>query len=198
MAKYPGPFFAKFSAWPAFYHTLGGDRHIWIWQCHQLYGPVFRYRPDGVLFNFPSAQRTIYESKANVQKGKFYAIWTRKADAINTWASINKTDHARKRRILNAAFSDRALKSAEPFIIRHVDRWCQRLLEGSEKDKGWSQPKNMADWSDYLVFDILGDLCYGRSFDTKEPGDSNLKLVPKFIHDYVTFMYPVRVADLRR
>ncbi|KAL9039352.1 MAG: hypothetical protein Q9214_004912 [Letrouitia sp. 1 TL-2023] len=60
-----------------------------------------------------------------------------------------------------------------------------------EKEKGWSQPKNMADWSDYLVFDILGDLCYGRSFDTKEPGDNNLKLVPKFIHDYVNTMYPI-------
>lgn len=38
LAKYPGPFFAKISAWPNFYHSLGGDRHIWLWQCHQIYG----------------------------------------------------------------------------------------------------------------------------------------------------------------
>lgn len=38
LAKYPGPFFAKISSWPNFYHTLGGDRHIWLWRCHQIYG----------------------------------------------------------------------------------------------------------------------------------------------------------------
>lgn len=89
------------------YHTARGDRHIWIWQCHQIYGPYFRDSPNGVLFNSPSAQRTIYDAKANVKKGKYYAMWPLNSDSINTWAITDRVKHARKRRILNAAFSDK-------------------------------------------------------------------------------------------
>lgn len=38
LAKYPGPFLAKFSGLPSFYHTYKGNRHVWLWQCHELYG----------------------------------------------------------------------------------------------------------------------------------------------------------------
>ncbi|KAL8784413.1 MAG: hypothetical protein Q9195_009058 [Heterodermia aff. obscurata] len=167
------------------YHTARGDRHIWIWQCHQIYGPYFRDSPNGVIFNSPSAQRTIYDAKANVTKGKYYSMWPMNADSINTWATIDKVKHARKRRILNAAFSDKALRSAEPYLIQHADRWCELLLLGTEA--GWSEAKNMADWANYLVFDILGDLCYARSFGMKEPGPNELKFIPGFICDYMKF-----------
>lgn len=154
LAKYPGPFWAKFSIWPSYYHTIMGNRHIWIWQCHEIYGSVFRNRPDGLLFNTPGAFQAIYQSKSNVKKGKFYEMYPRKAGSHNTWNCVDKLAHARKRRILNAAFSDKALKASEPYIVRHADRWCELLLDGA--DKGWSCPRNVAEWSDYLVFDILG------------------------------------------
>lgn len=143
---------SKISAWPSFYHSVKGDRHIWIWQCHQIYGPVFRDRPNGVLFNSPQANKDIYEGNSNVRKGDFYAMYPLKAGAGNTWNCVDKARHARKRRILNAAFSDKALKTAEGYIIQHVDRWCE--LIGA--DNTWSEPRNMAEWSDRLVFDILG------------------------------------------
>lgn len=38
LASVPGPFFAKVSGLPSYYHALRGDRHVWIWQCHQIYG----------------------------------------------------------------------------------------------------------------------------------------------------------------
>ena len=40
LAKIPGPFFAKISSWPSFYHAVKGDRHIWIWQGFQKYGEL--------------------------------------------------------------------------------------------------------------------------------------------------------------
>ena len=49
----------------------------------------------------------------------------------------------------------------------------------------------MADWANYLVFDILGDLCYARSFGIKEPGPNELKFIPELICDYVKFGHPV-------
>jgi hypothetical protein len=49
----------------------------------------------------------------------------------------------------------------------------------------------MADWCDYLVFDILGDLCFGKSFETKELGENPLKTVPQAIANVLRFFYPV-------
>ncbi|KAI4187856.1 MAG: hypothetical protein LQ348_004018 [Seirophora lacunosa] len=169
------------------------DRHIWIWQCHQIYGPIFRYRPDGLLFNSSQATRDIYETKANVKKGDFYEWFSRKAGFHNTWNCVDKAQHARKRRILNAAFSDKALKSAERYIVQHADRWCELLLDGAER--AWSSPRNLTEWSDRLIFDILGELCYARSFDIKEPGDNDLKSLPGIMATFTTFAYMVLPAN---
>ncbi|KAL8961690.1 MAG: hypothetical protein Q9193_001798 [Seirophora villosa] len=169
------------------------DRHIWIWQCHQIYGPVFRYRPDGLLFNSPQAIRDIYETKANVKKGNFYEWFSRKAGFHNIWNCVDKAQHARKRRIMNAAFSDKALKSAERYIVQHADRWCELLLDGAER--AWSSPRNLTEWSDRLIFDILGELCYARSFDIKEPGDNDLKSLPGIMATFTTFAYMVLPAN---
>lgn len=40
LAKVPGPFLSKISAIPNFYHATTGHRHVWIWQCHQIYGKL--------------------------------------------------------------------------------------------------------------------------------------------------------------
>lgn len=48
----------------------------------------------------------------------------------------------------------------------------------------------MADEVNYLVFDILGDLCFGKQFNMKEP-DSDLKHVPDLIASFLELVAPV-------
>lgn len=43
----------------------------------------------------------------------------------------------------------------------------------------------------YLVFDILMDLCFGATMNTKEPGEDPLKKIPQAFEDFVTFNYGV-------
>ena len=50
----------------------------------------------------------------------------------------------------------------------------------------------MTEWSDYLILDILTELSFGKSFDTKEPGENLKKWVPHDVVRYLKFMYPVR------
>ncbi|KUJ19544.1 cytochrome P450 monooxygenase-like protein [Mollisia scopiformis] len=191
LAKYPGPFWAKVSSLPSFYYTFTGYRHIWIWQCHQIYGDTFRYRPDGVIINNPSGYRGIYGNKANVKKGKLYEVAPRNPYHFSTLNTVDRAAHDRKRRILNAAFSDKAIKSAEDFIIKHVDRWCQLLVEDVDST-GWTPAKNMKDITNYLTFDIMGDLAWGKSFELKEPNEDNpLREIPHIISGYLKFFYPL-------
>lgn len=37
----------------------------------------------------------------------------------------------------------------------------------SGKDQ-WSVAQNMADWCNYLTFDVMGDLCFGKAFEMLE------------------------------
>lgn len=38
LAKYPGPFWGKFTGARAAYHAWIGDVHMDMWMCHQKYG----------------------------------------------------------------------------------------------------------------------------------------------------------------
>ena len=214
IAHIPGPLFAKFSGLPSFYHTVTGSRHIWIWQCHQIYGkclersaflsldlrhlkfilicsgPTVRIGPNAAIFQNPQAYRDIYGAKSNVQRSKNYEFWQRNGLDVNTLNTSDVALHHKKRRNLNLVFTEKSVRAAGVFINEHVNRWGD-LLMGSESGE-WSPPRNMSDWTDYLVFDILCDLCFGRSLNIKEPEDNKFKGIPKAIHAYLTFTYPVR------
>jgi len=154
-------------------------------------GDVFRFHPNGLIINSPSGHNSIYGTRSNVKKGKFYDVIPHNKEARSTLNTIDKAAHAKKRKVLNAVFSDSAVRSAETFVIKHVDRWCDLLLD-KVKVGEWTEPKNAAHLTDFLVFDILGDLAFGRSFESKEPGPNTLKAIPHSIASYAMFMYPVR------
>jgi cytochrome P450 len=126
-----------------------------------------------------------------VKKALYYEVWPRTVDTLTTWNSVKLDIHSRKRRVLNQSFSAEALKSAEPFVLSNTNRWCELLARETDNgQEGWSKLLNMADWVNYLVFDILGDLCFGKSFDMKEP-ESDLRFVPHLMTEFLVFMHPI-------
>lgn len=151
--------------------------------------------------NSPTGFQSIYSSKANVKKGKFYEVFPRNKNSRNTLNTVDKVIHAQKRRVLNAAFSDNALRSAEEFVIKHVDRWVELLVDDEAEvqgPEGWTKPRNISPLVDWLFFDILGDLCFGRSCETKERGENSLKDVPHSISTSTKYIYPVSLHLLSR
>ena len=58
---------------------------------------------------------------------------------------------------------------------KHIDRWNELLLGEKFDAEGWSEPKNLATWSDYLMFDLFGEICFGKSHDLKEPGPNQIE-----------------------
>jgi len=53
----------------------------------------------------------------------------------------------------------------------------------------------MAQEVNYLVFDILGDLCFGKQFNMKEPG-SDIKHVPELMATFLELLAPVCIKSL--
>ncbi|KAK3695927.1 hypothetical protein LTR37_018282 [Vermiconidia calcicola] len=186
LASYPGPFLAKVTDLYSTYHAWKGDRHLEFWRSHEKYGNVVRFGPNSISFNTNSALKDIYGFKGNVRKGDFYSAFPATKNAYSTHSAINKVDHARKRRVLSHAFSDTAIKSMENHILAHIRQFCANLGErGSlsnysdasmKPGSGWTEPKNISDQANYMTFDIMGDLCFGKAFGMLERPDNRFAI----------------------
>jgi hypothetical protein len=197
LAKYPGPFLAKITDIHLAYHAWKGDRHLEFWRCHEKYGepcywiketsnsqclgPYVRMGPNTLSSNTNTALKTVYGFNANVRKADFYTAFPANKNTFNVHSSIDKSSHARKRRVLSHAFSDKAIKSMEKYVLDKVRTFCAALpttqfdlldVQKSSIEKDWSSPKNMGEYSDWLAFDIMGELAFGKSFDMIERPDN--------------------------
>jgi cytochrome P450 len=102
----------------------------------------------------------------------------------------------KRRKLLNLIFTEQSLKAWSPIVSRNVDRWIELLAgPGGEEGERWSQPVDMATSVDYLMFDIVGELCFGQKFNTKEPEENALKKLPHLIMNMVSVGYKVRTFE---
>ncbi|KID93447.1 benzoate 4-monooxygenase cytochrome P450, partial [Metarhizium majus ARSEF 297] len=186
----PGPFWARASDIPSWYYTASGRRHIWLWQLFQIYGNKIRVAPNLVLFCDPEAHAAIYNMKANVRRSPFYIGLTKNIRERTTLNTIDPVEHSKRRKVLSACFTDISVNTAAAFIIKHIDCWHQIMLDEHDTME-WSSTIDLGEKLDYLAFDIIGDLSFGRSFNTKEPGENPLKKVPRNIILYFKFYYPI-------
>jgi hypothetical protein len=107
-----------------------------------------------------------------VTRAKSYEAWDNNTGEPNTALATDPALYARKRKILNQALTNKALKNSTIFMAQHIETWLDLLVAGDDVDKehGWTKTRNMSKWTSWVVFDILGNLCFGRSFEIKEPG----------------------------
>jgi hypothetical protein len=119
-------------------------------------------------------------------------VWPRNVNTHNTWNATSVETHSRKRRVLNYAFSESALRSAEVFLHNNIDRWLELLGSTAEEEGGWTKSQNLSEWVNWLVFDILGDLSFGKSFGMKEM-DSDLRHIPEMMMGFLEIIHPVGI-----
>lgn len=65
--------------------------------------------------------------------------------------------------MLSQAFGEQALKGMEGVMLLHVRQLCEVLGGKGEGKEGGKW--NMADWFSYLSYDVMGELCFGKSYD---------------------------------
>jgi cytochrome P450 len=173
LAKYPGPLLAKLTDAYMLYYAWRGDRHLEFWRLHEKYGKFVRFGPNSLSINSNTALKEIYGFRANVRKAEFYDAFVHPAP--NTHNTRDKEVHARKRRVLSHAFSDSAVKEVERYILANIRTFCDAIGDLGrviDEKKGWTTPKNMADWCNWLAMDILGDLCFGKTYHMLDKPDN--------------------------
>lgn len=123
--------------------------------------------PNFVSVNTVEGLHDIYGHGKKIKKAEFYNAFPAIKGVYNTHNAIDKTLHGRKRRVLSQAFSDNALKGMESVMLLHIRQLCSILGgsgKGQEKETK-STVYNMADWFSYLSYDVMGELCFGKSYD---------------------------------
>lgn len=71
-------------------------------------------------------------------------------------------DHARMRRNLAPAFSEKAIRNIEPTAMKYVDLLMHRLQEHADR------PVNIERWFNFTMFGLMGDVAYAESFGCLE------------------------------
>ena len=166
-----GPLLATLTPWVQLYHGLKGDRHVWLYSLHQRYGSHVRVAPNFISVNTAEGLHDIYGHGKRAKKADFYNAFPAIKGVYNTHNAIDKTMHGRKRRVLSQAFSDHALKGMEDLMLLHIRQFLAIMggdilgdeVAASNIEKGLVV-RNLADWFGYLTYDVMGELCFGKSF----------------------------------
>ena len=89
-------------------------------------------------------------------------------NCIHSILSANDADHARYRRLLSHAFSERALRHQEYLIQSYIDLLIHRLQDCASLPE--TAIVDIAKWLNFTTFDIVGDLSLGESFHCLDEG----------------------------
>jgi cytochrome P450 len=173
LAKYPGPLLNAISWWPQAIFNIQGKAHLKQYQLHQKYGNVVRVAPNVLLFGTASAAHEIYDRKANVIKTGWTDVSLEINPSKSTHVMNDRVAHAKRRRMLANCFSESALRSQEYLIIDRIKAWCGVMAESTStkaENKGWGQARDMSLWANNLTLDVLGELCFGKTFGAIEAG----------------------------
>lgn len=162
LSKYPGPFLWRVSRLPFLLAFIQGQLPHRIKKLHERYGDVVRLAPDELSFIEPCAWRDIYPK--NFLRPYEYKDQPPGKTAANLIACTEE-EHARFRRILAPAFSERYTAAQEPSVLSYVDKLVSRLSERIENPSGRGfADVDAVEWINYVAFDIIGDLVWGSSF----------------------------------
>lgn len=163
LAHFPGPKLWAISRIPSQLSVLRGYNHLDVKALHDRYGPVVRISPNELAFNTPQAFRDIYGARPGGCFLKDRSRYLRPANGVDHLVcAVSHAVHARQRRLLAHAFSDRALRDQENLIGGYVDTLINKL----RAEVARSGPSvDIKAWMNYTTFDITGDLMFGESFD---------------------------------
>ena len=139
---------------------LRGNVDISLRRFHDQYGDVVRFGPDRISFASAKAWQDIYgfsPGRAQIPKDPRAFV----PGAVRDILRADDADHARFRRVLANAFSERALREQEGLVRGYVDLVIEKLRGYA----GAGEKVNLCRWFNFTTFDIIGHLAFGRSFD---------------------------------
>ncbi|ETN43942.1 uncharacterized protein HMPREF1541_11073 [Cyphellophora europaea CBS 101466] len=161
LSKFPGPTVNAFSLVPFIRSTWNGNEGIDVAALHDKYGPVVRIGPTMLSFvGCPQTWKDIYgfQKIGRQLPHKDKRFYLQPINGVPSIITANDADHARQRKSVANAFSDKALKEQEPLL----KKWAELLLV-KLKEKAVAEDKiDMVKMLNCTTFDIMADLTFAE------------------------------------
>ncbi|KAI0874262.1 cytochrome P450 [Hypoxylon argillaceum] len=209
LRAYPGPKLSAITRIPYWNACLKGDQVRWFTSLHKQYGPVVRFGPDDLSYTDGQAWRDIFlvpkGKKENLKQAEFHMPPANGVPSI-----IRQNDvahHARLRRVLLPAFSEKALKAQEPLIQQYADLMIAKCREATQL--------NLSVLLNFTVFDIMAEFAFGESLHMLERGQysdwvekvfNSMRILPllqiiefyPILRKIFPFIEPKAISSMRR
>ncbi|KAF1988775.1 cytochrome P450 [Aulographum hederae CBS 113979] len=174
LRKFPGPLFGAATIYYASWYTYWGTILKLEERLHKQYGEVVRIAPNQLSFINETAWKDIFMSRPQMQKHSRFGS----APVDGAYHLINAPDdiHARQRRLMSHAFSEKALREQEPLVQKYVDKLMSNLRKYADDAKEF----NIIRCFNYTTFDIVGDLAFAESFGALDNMDETHPWIQAF------------------
>lgn len=169
LGYFPGPILCAISHIPYAFHFLIGDHPKWVASLHEKYGPVVRTAPNELSFISPRSWREIYGFRKDHLPFCKSADYDAAAFTALTRSIVNEQDpreHAKMRKMLAPAFSDRSLRLQWPLIDQNVNNLISELSKKADAQK----PANLSMYFSLATFDISASLALGEEMHSIKAG----------------------------
>ena len=164
LAKYPGPFFARFTDIYPMIAMFKMTRCYWQNDMIQKYGSPVRVSTNQLFFADMRSWVDIYGQSSSpcLKEPGFYDQMTA-TGATSVFNATSKVEHARVRRLLSHAFSLSALLKDEALVRRKVDELDRLVFEPAAR---LGQSVDIFGKMMCNFLDISSHFSYGESFNS--------------------------------
>ncbi|KAI1466706.1 cytochrome P450 [Daldinia caldariorum] len=163
LRKFPGPLNLKVSRFFSVFMVAKEVKfHKDVARLHEKYGDFIRVGPRHLGIVRKSAIPIIYGTNTYCHKSTWYVL----ADPDPNNASLNACrdpiEHKRRHKPWDKAFAVKSLQTYEPRIRTLPNKFVHQISE--------REVINVADWSNYLNFDIMGEVGFSEDFNCVSSG----------------------------
>ena len=164
LAKYPGPYLAKFSGIYPMLAMFKMNRVLWQYEMLQKYGSPVRVGTNELFFSDMKSWFDIYGQSSNpcTKEPAFYDSFTA-TGATSVLNERNRFQHARVKRLLSNGFSLKGLLQEEALVHDKVEEYLKIVIQPAA-EKGQIVDIYTKMMEHYL--DIVSYLSLGKSFDS--------------------------------
>ncbi|OOG00772.1 hypothetical protein ASPCADRAFT_125782 [Aspergillus carbonarius ITEM 5010] len=174
LARYPGPFWARFTNLWRFLTFLGGHHHLSEQQLHEKYGRVVRVAPDWLSFSSLEDFDAIYGFNKSVEKGDFFTFGRgssqREASIFST--KSNSLHRQKKRKVFGPALSSAKVGKYESVITKHVVVLLSRLESSRRPADDRIAAVNVAPLMSQFALDTMLEILFGPAVASHPYTDS--------------------------
>ncbi|KAJ0116066.1 hypothetical protein J7T55_005012 [Diaporthe amygdali] len=167
IARFPGPRLAALSDLWMHWTTMTGRQHMIILDLHRKYGDVVRVGPNELSFSCVQSFRDIYGHAKSPEKRFLKTEMYDNGEPPRVSTARDPALHAQQRKTLSNAFSAKALRDQESVIQKYIDLFVDKLDQWGDSGR---KAINITPAVNWLMFDIIGDLSFGESFDSVADG----------------------------